>query len=123
MDILIPSFSVNRCFNVRSSDVVPETQIPPTITSPPFPVYERLFSMVSLSCIASGYPDPAIQWWFNGDRLEGDVSETLVIPELNLEQRGRYSCTASGPSEVVHSESVVVNVQGKLLVAWDSIFQ
>ena len=106
------------CFNAHSSDAVSETQISPSIISPPLPVYESLFSMVNLTCVADGYPDPAIQWWFNGDRLDGDVSEILVIPELMVEQRGRYSCTASGASITVNSEPVVVNIQGKLLTAW-----
>ena len=98
-----------------SSAVVPEAQISPLITSPPLPVYGSLFSTVSLSCVAIGNPDPVIQWWFDDGRLEDEVSETLVIPELTVEQRGRYSCTASGASEVVQSDTVIVNIQGKLL--------
>ena len=75
--------------------------------------------MVSLSCVAIGNPDPIIQWWFDDGQLEDEVSETLLIPELTIEQRGRYSCTASGASEVVQSDTVIVNIQGKLLwIRW-----
>lgn len=115
------------CFYVCAPDVIAEAEISPFIISPPLPVYEELLSAVNLLCVASGNPEPAIQWWFNGIQREGAVSASLVIPELKVEDRGNYSCTAtasyaSGGSEVVQSDSVVVNIQGEHCVAQGIIY-
>ena len=94
--------------------------VPPTITSPPKPVYQKIYTPVNLTCLASGFPTPHIQWFKDGSQLSERVLPYLYIPELEVQDRGYYHCSATavyvdGSSDTVQSQQVVVNIQGLLL--------
>ena len=91
--------------------------VPPTITSPPKPVYQTIYTPVNLTCLASGSPIPQIQWFKDGSQLSGRVLPYLYIPELEVQDRGYYHCTATavyadGRNDKATSERVVVNIDG-----------
>ena len=91
--------------------------VPPTITSPPKPVYQAIYTPVNLTCLATGSPVPHIRWFKNGSELNGSVLPYLYIPELEVQDRGYYHCTATvmyadGTNDTVTSERVVVNIDG-----------
>ena len=91
--------------------------IPPTITSPPKPVYQTIYTPVNLTCLATGNPIPQIQWFKDGSQLSGRVLPYLYIPELEVQDRGYYHCTATavyadGRNDTATSERVVVNIDG-----------
>ena len=95
-------------------------KIPPIITSPPKPVYQAIYTPVNMTCLANGNPNPQIQWFKDGSQLSGRVLPYLYIPELEVQDRGYYHCTATavyadGTNDTLTSERVVVNIDGMSL--------
>lgn len=65
-----------------------------------------------------GLPEPNITWYKNNVLLEGRSNKTLVIQEVEINDRGRYRCAAENmdPNDQMifrdDSEEVVVNIIG-----------
>ena len=84
--------------------------------------FPQLSRRLTLTCGAEGIPEPNITWYKDNVPLEGELSKTLILTEVELEDRGRYRCSASNfnpnmaQSETNkfedNSEDAVVNIQG-----------
>ena len=87
------------------------------------PVLEEFPSLLlplTLTCGAVGFPEPSITWYKDGALLPGETGRTLTVQEVDVEDRGRYHCSAENfdPDDQMSvyndtSEEVVVNIQGK----------
>ena len=78
----------------------------------PEPHYVPLHSQVNLSCVATGNPQPTIQWYHDNKPIDGAVTPLYIIEELNLDTRGRYKCIATNDEGVAKSDSVFVKIKG-----------
>ncbi|MDP6679581.1 MAG: DUF5011 domain-containing protein, partial [Verrucomicrobiota bacterium] len=65
---------------------------------------------------ASGSPVIEYQWFKDGDALEGEVSETLVVESVQVADTGIYRATAKNEAGTVSSETAKVDVYAPL--AW-----
>ena len=104
----------------------------PEIQAGPQNTFQKLYSMVNLTCIATGTPEPSITWYKDGTRLPNQQLPFLLIPELQLQHRGLYHCEASNQirfesdPETLHprmaiSHKAVVNIEGELPCPWWSL--
>ncbi|XP_037392153.1 hemicentin-2 isoform X1 [Pygocentrus nattereri] len=57
----------------------------------------RINETLTLSCLAKGFPEPAIQWFKDGQVLEVSpaAGHLLQIERVSLSDTGRYTCVAS----------------------------
>ena len=50
-------------------------------------------------CESTGFPSPAITWYFNGELVPGDIASVngnqLVISSLQVANSGVYECVVS----------------------------
>ena len=95
--------------------------IPASIeTDPELQEFPSLLSLLRLPCGAVGFPEPSISWYKDGDILPGEADRTLTVQEVDVEDRGRYWCSAENFDPYnpmsIHSdtsEQVVVNIRGE----------
>ena len=75
-----------------------------------------LSSTVNLTCIAGeGYPEPEIIWYKDGTKVRTQrTPNTLVIEELRPSDRGFYYCEAVNVAGTATSNTVLINIKGKL---------
>ncbi len=55
--------------------------------------------------------DSTIQWFHNGELLEGETALTLIIPSVDLEDAGKYFATATNSLGTAYSEHARVRVR------------
>ena len=109
-----------KLFNVYSLFISTEilVYIPPTIEIHPVDTIGELYQSVSLTCTASGNPVPNIIWYKDYISIPKTNSNTsvLLLPELNLNDRGFYHCEAksiiNGKNESESSDILVLNIKG-----------
>lgn len=63
-----------------------------------------------MRCIASGFPQPTIQWHKDGFPIAGETSTVLNFDEVTLSDRGFYHCTAMNTQGRDTATSVVLSV-------------
>lgn len=68
--------------------------------------------VATFSATASGVPEPAYQWSFNGKPIAGATTATLTLNSVTTVQSGQYSVTASNASGTI-SHSVPLTVLGR----------
>jgi len=56
---------------------------------------------------ATGYPAPTYQWFFNGERLNRQSRNVLIIRHVKPQHAGEYSVTASNRSGRVGSTAAL----------------
>lgn len=94
-------------------------EIPPEIVDPPVDTIGRLYTSVTLHCVATGNPQPSIKWHKDGQpqTITAIDPPTIVINELGLSDRGFYQCEAesvlSGKRVSMLSKTVVLNIEGE----------
>ena len=88
------------------------TPSPPMLTALPENMIVPFLGQASFSCVASGYPQPEIQWFKDGLPINGATSSALVIGEVLLSDRGFYHCTATNSEGSATSPQAVLNLRG-----------
>ena len=68
--------------------------------------------VATFSATASGVPEPAYQWSFNGKPIAGATTAILTLNSVTTVQSGQYSVTASNASGTI-SHSVPLTVLGR----------
>ena len=93
------------------------SRISPVIKQPPQNITGTLFSTVTLTCLAEGFPQPQIHWFKDGTRLitQSSTSSELMIEELTPSTRGFYSCEAVNSADTVRSKDALVNIRGSIM--------
>ena len=104
-------FCLCLCCNIVSLAVV-VTESAPVLLEGPKDTVVDFYDSVTLGCIASGNPQPTIQWFKDSQLIAGESSQTYTIDSVDLPDRGLYSCTASNRLGSVSSDRVVVNIRG-----------
>ena len=72
-----------------------------------------LFDEVILHCEAEGEPEPVISWFKDKIILDKEHENTLTIQEVQLNDRGNYTCAAENSEGRIESPPALVNVRGK----------
>jgi hypothetical protein len=80
---------------------------PPYIVAAPFDIEARSGSNVVFSVTAVGPGPLTYQWRYNGTNIPGATSRTLLLPNVQLEQSGRYEVIVSNPNDTA---SAVANL-------------
>ena len=86
---------------------------PPLIKAGPQTIFARLYQAVTLTCIATGSPQPTIAWYKDGSEIPEEGSPFLVIEEVELSDRGVYWCTAVNTEGNTFSMFAYINIEGK----------
>ena len=94
----------------------------PDIETGPQTIFAVLYQAVTLTCIATGNPQPTIAWYRDGSEIPGEGSPFLVIEEVELSDRGVYWCTAVNTEGSVSSFPAFVGVIGRCMdTYWDDM--
>ena len=83
--------------------------------TPPTPQNVTLGSLVNLTCIVTGAPQPRIEWFKEGQVLNGQNLPFLVIEKVIPDNRGQYRCRATNSEGTAQSSDVLVTIQGILI--------
>ena len=86
------------------------TNTAPMLTTGPETGYAPLFGIASFNCVASGSPQPRIQWFRNGSPLDGEMCPVLMVNGVSLSDRGFYHCTATNTQGTVTSPAAALHV-------------
>ncbi|XP_040288173.1 protein CEPU-1-like isoform X5 [Bufo bufo] len=96
-------------------------QVPPTIVEISSNIVVNEGNNVSLSCIATGRPEPVVNWRYLSPKAHGFMSEDeyLEITGITREQSGVYECSAANDvsSPDVRRVKVTVNYPPYILDA------
>ena len=84
----------------------------PLIEEGPVTTNLDFYSYLSLTCLASGNPQPSIQWYKDESEIGGEGSPFLIIEETVLTDRGVYRCTATNLLGVEVSKVAYINING-----------
>lgn len=68
---------------------------------------------LSLLCNATGSPQPAIYWFYNGSLLQNETNQKLAYVAATTMLSGLYSCTAGNVVLNVTSDEAYINVIGQ----------
>ena len=90
--------------------VVDPTPEAPLILTQPESSTVDVGGLVSFSIDASGVPEPVYQWYYNDAALAGEVTKTLVIPNVQIGHAGDYYAVVSNLADSVTSEVAVLTV-------------
>ena len=85
---------------------------PPFIENGPASDMVELYTSLHLTCIASGSPQPTIQWYKNEKEIDGEGSPFLVIDEVQFLDRGIYYCIATNTQGTASSDYAYINIDG-----------
>lgn len=79
---------------------------------------------MELTCEAEGIPEPNITWYKDGKLLPREISNSLIITEVELTDRGSYRCHATNfdPYQPIStaetftdiSEEAIININGMI---------
>ncbi|TSL47575.1 Hemicentin-1 [Bagarius yarrelli] len=101
--------------------------VPPAIADEATELLVSRLSPVVISCTASGFPAPVLQWSKDGMKLakDGDgykilSSGALEIAAAELRHTGRYSCTANNAAGTAHRHVQVIVQEPPVILAQPS---
>lgn len=93
-------------------DMEATTPTPPVLVTSPQDTVTSIFGQATFNCVASGYPQPNVQWFRDNTPLSGESSSVLIIRDVSLRDRGFYHCLASNTEGTVVSPQAVLNIEG-----------
>jgi len=96
----------------NASEIVVETEIPPSITLHPVSVAVTNGETVMFTGEATGAPPLRYQWQRNGVSLAGATNTTLVLSNVTANNSGRYRLQAANRVGVAHSDEAILRVLG-----------
>ena len=106
------------------ADPESETQTPIVLTRPKVLTVRRGAS-ITLECAANGYPIPTISWTKNGASVVLQSTRSYLVGQGNLhidsvqlDDAGRYICTAKNSEDAVEM-IVTLDVQGTIRPSCD----
>lgn len=82
----------------------------PAIQEAPRSLAAREGQDIALSVTPSGTEPFVYQWRYNGERINGATSKTLVLASVSVDQAGEYSVSVSNEGGEVVSEPAMVTV-------------
>ena len=97
------------------SFLVVQTDRRAEIVTDPSDTSVSLFAPVELTCKVDGVPRPHIKWFKNGVEIKEEVLDVLRISEVDLNNRGIYSCSAE--NEIRISETTFQPTQATSMTA------
>ena len=114
----------NKCEPMFYVVEIFEFNHPSIEVNPTFADFPPLFTSTRVVCQVSGAPQPNITWYKDGRVLPGQHSQTLILEEVSLGDRGRYHCTAQNYDPNKNqielftdvSEDTVLNIRGKVAI-------
>jgi hypothetical protein len=62
---------------------------------------------VEFKALATGFPNPKYQWFFNGEILAGQRTTTLILTNLSVTNAGTYSLTASNAAGIATTSALL----------------
>lgn len=84
----------------------------PELTEEPKSTFVSLLGSANFNCVASGNPQPRIQWYKDGASLAGQTGSSLFFDEVFISDRGFYHCTATNDEGTMTSMPAVLNLFG-----------
>ena len=72
----------------------------------------------TFECLATGVPDPTYSWYKNGAIISDQDLPTLYFANVQVSDRGLYSCTVTNNEGTAQSEPVYLRITGTVLLAW-----
>ena len=85
--------------------------VEPELIEVPEPVFVPLFGQANMSCVATGSPQPTLQWYKDGSLLDGVTNSLLIFEEVTLDNRGFYHCSAANDEGMVTSAPAVLSIR------------
>ena len=100
----------NSLGSVKSANATLHLGVPPSIVTQPTNESVAVGATATFSVIANGSAPLAYQWLFNGRNLLSATNGTLVIPNAQISDGGRYSVRISNTYGSVRSGNVTLSV-------------
>ena len=89
----------------------PAIAVPPTIVLQPTNQVVFVGQEASLAVQVSGTPIPAVQWLFDGIRIQGATNLVISIPHVALNDAGFYQVVASNSVGIARSDTASLSVK------------
>ncbi|XP_041082618.1 mucosa-associated lymphoid tissue lymphoma translocation protein 1-like [Polyodon spathula] len=100
-----------KVWQILRTDLPVTWQGQPQIVVHPRSVTIKHNEELKLLSIAFGIPPPRYQWYWNGNLLQDQTKETLLIKKADKEHQGTYLCSVSNVLEEIWTEPAEVNIE------------
>ncbi|XP_041073910.1 mucosa-associated lymphoid tissue lymphoma translocation protein 1-like isoform X2 [Polyodon spathula] len=100
-----------KVWQILKTDLPVTWQGQPQIVVHPRSVTIKHNEELKLLSIAFGIPPPRYQWYWNGNLLQDQTKETLLIKKADKEHQGTYLCSVSNVFEEIWTEPAEVNIE------------
>ena len=84
----------------------------PVITTPPMEQNVPYEGQATFECLATGIPDPVYSWFKNAELISGQNLPTLYFSDVQVSDRGLYSCTVANSVGSDESRPVYLRITG-----------
>ncbi len=95
-------------FNIKASSW-------PTITTPPQNITNVVGSNVTFTVVASGAPPLVYQWQFAGNKIQGAVTNSLTITNVQLTNAGTYTIIVTNASGATNNSATLTVISPPLI--------
>lgn len=103
-------FSRLKPFDVYATLSVSDGPDEPTLEAHPVQPFYNSGDSLSLSCQANGFPQPTVEWLFNGQTLSGSHSSVLNMTDVQTNQGGEYTCALRN-EETAKEQAKSINIK------------
>ncbi|KAK1160739.1 hypothetical protein AOXY_G19547 [Acipenser oxyrinchus oxyrinchus] len=100
-----------KVWQILRADIPLTWQGQPQIVVHPRSVTIKHNEELKLLSIAFGIPPPRYQWYLNGNLLQDQTKETLLIKKADKDHQGTYLCSVSNVLEETWTEPAEVNIE------------
>jgi len=85
----------------------------PTWKNAPVSQKAREGSNVELMCEASGNPEPRVEWFKNGEVIEGETDNKLLLENIRESDVANYACNVSNSAGYLYKNVVITLTTGE----------